>query len=566
LNSPVSSLLVGDRLVSRCDDGLLEAEYALFDRSEILLSPGVREEGYMTRAGAARARLHAAGVTEDVAHDAFVAMRGRLMRPFARSTAVRDVVDQLGPYETFQGGRFVAGRGRFTGLWLDLDALAAACPLRDASILLQAVHLLLALEEVGEDAPVRLLTTGNDAMTGGRTWRRVDLEAAQRLPWVLHEMHAPTRSQGGAYDEAEVREEILRDLQARAATARVAQARLGALAAAIARTGLSSAPPAATGRSSSRPPPPRPSPRPSEDGGPSTVPIPGAPPLPQPPIGERAADGADFSAAFQQRLRTATESVSGLPPPLMPATAVAPAVAPAPPQTTTLVLRNVKSSPPPYESPFGGARALDPRLVLLLEPDSQRSASFRLLRDGLLSKRAPRSIAVSSGAAGEGKTTCAINLALALSEMPSARVLLVEANFAAPSLADVFNIDATTRLDPELNAPALSPYRLVRVVPALDVAALVRQPGEAAPAFNSRWFETVIERLARAGYDHLVIDTGTLDGSPFTTQVVNVAGGTLLTARANSTTARALRRAAELIPEGRALGVTLMDGDSQRRP
>jgi hypothetical protein len=77
LNSPVWSLLVGDLLVSRCDDGLLEAEYSLFDRSDVLLSPGVYEEGYMTRAGVARTRLYESLVTRELAYDAFAAMRGR---------------------------------------------------------------------------------------------------------------------------------------------------------------------------------------------------------------------------------------------------------------------------------------------------------------------------------------------------------------------------------------------------------------------------------------------------------------------------------------------------------
>jgi len=194
----VSSLVVGDRVVSRCDDGLLEAEYALFDRSEVMLASGagqgggrgVVEEGYFTTAGFARARLYEALVTADLAHEAFAAMRGRHVRPLARSPAVAEILDQLGPYEAFQGGLFVAQRGRYAGLWLDLDTLAAACPLREAAILFQALHLILVLEEVHDDAPVRLLTASPDAegRSGERTWRKVGLDGAQRLPVILREM------------------------------------------------------------------------------------------------------------------------------------------------------------------------------------------------------------------------------------------------------------------------------------------------------------------------------------------------------------------------------------------
>jgi len=610
VSSPVSSLLVGDRLVSSCDDGLLEAEYALFDRSEVLLSPGAREEGYMTQAGFAHARLREARVTSDLAEEAFAAMRGRHLRPLARSSAVRDVIDLLGPYEAFQGGRFTAGRGRFAGVWLDLDALAAECPLRDASILFQALHLVLVLEEVDQDTPVRLLTsqTGSEP-TGGRTWRRVDLEPAQRLPRVLREMQAPTRSHATAHDEMEVREEILRDLRARAAVTSTAQPHLSALVAAISRNSWNAP---ATPQPSSRPPP---------------GPIPMPPSAPQPQTIDAGPDAIDFNTALRQRnLRSVAQALADQAEqtPFQPHRAIAaarawlavgerasarrfarlvvddasaaddlrimaleildttprtyesvgpmpaPAVDPPPAERqevevvprTALAVRAVSSTPPPPTTPLWDGGVLDPRLVLLLEPDSERSASFRLLRDSLLARKAPRIIAVSSGAMHEGKTTCAINLALALSEKPSTRVLLLDGNFFAPSLGGIFHIDSMTPPDPQENLPWLSPYRIAQMMRGFYVAALVHQEGEPAPTFNGRWFDMVIDHLSGADYDYLVIDAAALDGSPAVAQVLGVAEGTLLTVRSHATTARALRRAAEQIPAGRALGITLMDGES----
>ena len=325
MNSPVSSLFVGDRLVSRCDDGRLEAEFALFDCSEVLLSPGFREEGYMSTAGFARARLYEGLVTADLAYEAFAAIRGRHMRPLARSQAVRGIIDQLGPYETFQGGRFVAARGRYAGVWLDLDALAAACPLRDAAILFQALHLVLVLEEVADDAPVRLLTsqTAGEGQSGGRTWHRVDLEAAQRLPWVLREMQAPGPTYATAHDEAEVREEILRDLRARASAAAIAPPRLAMLATAIARTGSTPPPgmPAdavpSTQRMSSRP-----APRPSSSRPPPATASPSrAPPAPQSPVTAPAPERGSVDPAH---LRNVARSLGALVerPPFMPDLAI----------------------------------------------------------------------------------------------------------------------------------------------------------------------------------------------------------------------------------------------------
>ena len=217
----------------------------------------------------------------------------------------------------------------------------------------------------------------------------------------------------------------------------------------------------------------------------------------------------------------------------------------------------------PLARPIGkrwASQLIDPRLVLLLEPYSQRSASFRTLRDNLLAKNAPRIIAVTSPSEHEGKTTCAINLALALGERPSTRVLLLEGNFYAPELAKIFHVDNSTPFAPEMNLPWLLPYRVAEVAHGFHVAAIVQEPGEPPPVFNGRWYDMVMGHLADADYDHLVIDAPALDGSSPVMQVVGIAEGTLLTIRSGNTTARTLRKAAEQIPRGRALGVTLIEG------
>lgn len=221
--------------------------------------------------------------------------------------------------------------------------------------------------------------------------------------------------------------------------------------------------------------------------------------------------------------------------------------------STALTTRPTSARPPRH--------LIDPQLVMLLEPHSQRAASFRMLRDNLLAKNAPRIIAVSSGAEHEGKTTCAINLALALSERPSTRVLLLEGNFYAPSLARVFHIDASTPFAPDMGLPWLSPYRVAEIAHSFHVAAVLHVDGEPPPAFNSRWYDMAMAHLADADYDYLIIDAPALDGSAPVLHIVTVAEGTLLTARSGSTTARTLRKAAAQIARDRVLGVTLMDAE-----
>lgn len=250
------SLVVGERVVSRCADGALVAEYALFDRSEVILMAdgsgrGVSEIGYLTTAGLARTRLQQSLVTADLAHRALDALQATGHLPaLARSPAILSLIDEIGPLEAFEGGRLVASRNTYAGTWLDLDAVARACPSAEAPTLIQAIHLIVALEEVREDAPVRLLTGGDEdrGRPGERTWRRVPLQDAQKVPqWLRAIQTLPAR---GTADEADVREEILRSLRGRSVDSASVQPRLHSLAARLARTGSTPPPAEAPGRKS----------------------------------------------------------------------------------------------------------------------------------------------------------------------------------------------------------------------------------------------------------------------------------------------------------------------------
>jgi len=238
----VSSLVVGERIVSQCHDGLLEAEYALFDEAEVVLSagPGRRgscEQGYLTTAALARSRLADMRITANLAHDAFAALRAGHRRALATTRCVLDVIEQLGPCEAFEGFSFSIVTGRYTGTWLDLDSLAEACPLRGAAMIFQAFHLALVLEEVPDDAPVRLLTANvtETCPLGERTWGKPpELDAARRLPAVLRQMRVPPKSRTPR-DDDEVRRQLVRSLRERMAASSRARPRLRRLAKLLAR-------------------------------------------------------------------------------------------------------------------------------------------------------------------------------------------------------------------------------------------------------------------------------------------------------------------------------------------
>ena len=204
----------------------------------------------------------------------------------------------------------------------------------------------------------------------------------------------------------------------------------------------------------------------------------------------------------------------------------------------------------------------DERLILLRDPDSARAASFRVLRHRLQERGDPRVIAVTSARAREGKTTCAVNLALALGECGRARVLLVEANLRAPSLAPLFGFMPPECFSTQLARHKEKPEDAWSVVevysPSLHVLA-VKPDGDARPLLDGPAFRIAIEMLAQAGYDYIVIDTPPVLGAADVNLIEDSADGVLFVALSGSTPATALRQAIEQLQPAKLLGITLLD-------
>ena len=150
---------------------------------------------------------------------------------------------------------------------------------------------------------------------------------------------------------------------------------------------------------------------------------------------------------------------------------------------------------------------LDARLSVLLDPGSAQARSYRLLQHRLYAGRDPRVLAVTSPGAGEGKTTCATNLALVLSEETLARVLLVDANLLRPALADLFGFDPADSFMTKLlrNEDAAPPYAVASLFGRrLQLAAL--HPDVVYGKRIDRALLGEALRELRSSYDYIVID------------------------------------------------------------
>ncbi len=192
----------------------------------------------------------------------------------------------------------------------------------------------------------------------------------------------------------------------------------------------------------------------------------------------------------------------------------------------------------------------DPRLILMNDPNGSQASGFRILRDTLFSKGLPKVLAISSAEEGEGKTTCAVNLALAIAEQrqgPMGKILLVDGHFADPTLVSLLGIDTSVPV-------TAGPFVLAQLTPSLHVASIPSAQQYVDFSTLARLFDS----FHRSGYQHIILDTPPIEGSPEGNLLLNLAGGVLLVTRAGQSTTAAFKKAVERVGE-KALGVALMD-------
>lgn len=203
---------------------------------------------------------------------------------------------------------------------------------------------------------------------------------------------------------------------------------------------------------------------------------------------------------------------------------------------------------------------LDPRLVVLREPRSERARNYRLLRHRLLALSDPRVLVVTSALPGEGKTTCALNLALAMAEDAMTRVLLLDANLRRPALGTILgfapaesfveNITRYTNVGP--------PYPIVSVSGTrLHIAVLPDAPLDAG-RLDRTLFGLVLHDLRQA-YEYIVIDAAAVLESGDVDVACECSTGVLLAARAGHTRKDRLQRAIAQLAPTNVLGTVLID-------
>lgn len=217
-------------------------------------------------------------------------------------------------------------------------------------------------------------------------------------------------------------------------------------------------------------------------------------------------------------------------------------------------------------SEFHLPKVLDARAVLLSAPASARAAAYRVLRHHLHEAGRPQIVAISSANPGEGKTTTALNLALALAETGRSRVLLAEANLRAPALAKLLGITPPWCFAEQVTAhraqPAM-PWSFTRPAgSALHIAAL-RPDLPPTQWTDAPAFLFAMQQLRTSGYDHIVVDAPSVLGTADVNLIQDAVDGVLLVVRARTTRGAHLRQAVEQLRPAKVLGTVLTDATLQ---
>jgi len=209
-------------------------------------------------------------------------------------------------------------------------------------------------------------------------------------------------------------------------------------------------------------------------------------------------------------------------------------------------------------------------LITLQKRMSAVAESFRATLTSILfsgnGKGAPRMFVVTSPSPGEGKTTVAVNLAIAAAETGQ-RVLLIDADTRKPRVHDVFEMLNEGGLTGALRGEGWRQSLKESAVPGLTV--LTAGPGVAGPSnlLYSRHLRRLIDEV-RETFDMVVCDTPPMMQIPDARMLGKLTDGEVLVVRAGVTTRDAAVAARmRLVEDGvNFIGTVMNDWDPSGSP
>ena len=255
--------------------------------------------------------------------------------------------------------------------------------------------------------------------------------------------------------------------------------------------------------------------------------------------------------------------VAFVPPPMAAPATVAPVVQPRPTMFASVVPARVAAVPLPFSGerhPIDREHLRAAGFIVPGDPVSALLEEFRLVkrqimlvaaesRAGIGAPHGER-ILIASAHTGEGKTWCAVNLALAIAAEKDNEVLLVDADFAKPSVLSTLGLPGGLGLMDALADPTLA---VEDCVLGTDVAGLYVLPAGRTTNSDTEFLAAnraaqVLERLSDQAPNRLIIfdSPPVLAASP-AAELASIVGQTLVVVRAERTGEAALQDTISLL-------------------
>lgn len=212
-----------------------------------------------------------------------------------------------------------------------------------------------------------------------------------------------------------------------------------------------------------------------------------------------------------------------------------------------------------------GRRAVAERavaLTTLTRPTEQAAEAFRAVRTALLFNAEDTArmgtVVVTSSVPGEGKTTCACNLAIALAQA-GREVILIDADFRRPSIYRIFQKPPEVGLgnlflgDRSVD-DVLAPTDLA----TLHVLCTGPTPPNPSEVLGSPGLVAILQRLGEV-CDVIIMDTPPVNAVTDATVLAALSDGVVLVVEGGRTPVKAVKRAQDTLDQvgARVLGVIL---------
>jgi capsular exopolysaccharide synthesis family protein len=214
-----------------------------------------------------------------------------------------------------------------------------------------------------------------------------------------------------------------------------------------------------------------------------------------------------------------------------------------------------------------GANDANKRRIALLQPDSYVAEQYRSLRgriDALASQRPVKTLAVTSANSGEGKSTCAVNLATVTAMSVGRNVLLIDCDLRRPKIHWTLGLQPQVGLAEVLLNQATATDAIQKLDGInLDILPVRTIPPNPSELLASPEMQRLLEEVS-GRYDRIILDTPACLGLPDAKSVSEICDGLVMVVRADVTPKEEVQAALDILDRRRVVGLVLNGSESTR--